>query len=220
MTQEAEQRRPVPDSLQPHWMVARYAHGWYAEPNPERPHDPPRWACPPRRVVWDVGGELWKRRRTKIRPRVRRFSVTRDEDLETVIVGCATDREGGTWITEPLTRIYCELGRSGLCRSFEVRQDGRLVGGLFGISIGQAFMVESTFHHVPNAGVVAFYALWELLVEDDFQLCDFQGPSRHLLSIGGVEIGRDEYLRRLRLALWPAPEERNERDRTLDAPRA
>lgn len=120
------------------------------------------------------------------------FTVTRDQDFEGVMRGCAV-REEGTWITEEFIRVYGEMHRQGIAHSVEVWQNDRLVGGTYGINIGSAFMAESMFHHATNASKVAVAALVDHLNKQHFTLFEVQFLTPHLQSIGAIEISDQQY---------------------------
>lgn len=124
-----------------------------------------------------------------------RFDVTSDDDFEAVIRGCA-DRES-TWISEELIDAYLRLHRRGHAHSIECRRQGRLVGGLYGVTLGGAFFGESMFHRVTDASNVALVQLVRRLRGRGYVLLDTQFLTPHLARFGGIEIARDDYLRRL-----------------------
>jgi leucyl/phenylalanyl-tRNA--protein transferase len=107
------------------------------------------------------------------------------------------DRPEGTWITPEIIHAYCELQRLGLAHSVESWKEERLVGGLYGVSLGGAFFGESMFHRARDASKVALVALVERMKERGFRLLDLQYMTEHLRRFGAVEISRGEYLRRL-----------------------
>jgi leucyl/phenylalanyl-tRNA--protein transferase len=130
-----------------------------------------------------------------------RFEVSTDGDFAGVMRACAQDREEGTWISDEILKSYVELHRLGLAHSVECRQEGRLVGGLYGVHLGGAFFGESMFHHVTDASKVALVALTERLREEGATLFDVQWCTPHLTTLGAVAIPRDEYLGRLETAV-------------------
>jgi leucyl/phenylalanyl-tRNA--protein transferase len=129
------------------------------------------------------------------------FEVEVDRAFEQVMRECAAGREEGTWISEEILEAYCALHRLGLAHSVETWQDGRLVGGLYGVHLGGAFFGESMFHRVTDASKVALVALADRLVRRGFKLLDIQWTTPHLQQFGAIAIPRREYLRRLRHAL-------------------
>ncbi len=135
------------------------------------------------------------------------FEVVSDRDFPATIRACA-DRER-TWITPPIIEAYTALHEMGYAHSVECWQDGRLVGGLYGVAIGGAFFGESMFYRVSNASKVALVHLVRQLRAGGFRLLDVQYANSHLEQFGVVEIPRADYERRLRAALrveatwWP-----------------
>jgi leucyl/phenylalanyl-tRNA--protein transferase len=130
----------------------------------------------------------------------KKFEITWDTDFETIISECAKRKEG-TWISSGINESYCKLHRLGHAHSLEVRLDGKIVGGLYGVAIGGAFFGESMFHHVTDASKVALVALVERLRVRGFVLLDTQWTTPHLQQFGTFEIPRPEYLWRLEHAL-------------------
>lgn len=127
------------------------------------------------------------------------WEIRIDTDFHGVLTGCA-DREE-TWITAAIARSYRKLFESGHAHTVEVWREGELAGGLYGVAIGGAFFGESMFHRVTDASKVALWHLVRILNAAGFTLLDSQWSTSHLEQFGAVEIGRDEYLRRLGLAL-------------------
>jgi leucyl/phenylalanyl-tRNA--protein transferase len=128
------------------------------------------------------------------------FDIRLDTAFREVIVRCArTPRrhEHGTWIGPRFIDAYAELHRQGLAHSAEAWQKGRLVGGLYGVSLGGVFFGESMFATVPDASKAAFATLVIQLQEWGFRLIDCQVYSRHLASLGATEWPREEFLRAL-----------------------
>lgn len=129
-----------------------------------------------------------------------RFEVRVDTAFETVMRGCA-DRPEGSWISERFVEVYGALHRAGKAHSVEAWRDRRLVGGVYGLALGGAFMAESMFHRETDASKVALAALVGRLSERGFTVLDVQYMTPHLESLGAVEITRREYERRLERAL-------------------
>jgi leucyl/phenylalanyl-tRNA--protein transferase len=131
----------------------------------------------------------------------RRFEVTVDRDFRAVVLGCATGREDGDWITEAIVEAYCRLHDLGWAHSVEVWADGALAGGLYGVSVGGLFAGESMFHRVTDASKVALVEAAERVSAGGGVLFDVQWSTPHLASMGVVEIPRLEYLERLATAM-------------------
>ena len=127
------------------------------------------------------------------------YQVRVDEDFEGVIRACA-DREE-TWINAEIIDAYVRLHRSGKAHSVEAYHEGILIGGLYGVTLGAAFMGESMFARMRDASKVCFVNLVERLRERGFLLLDCQIQNPHLASLGAREIPETEYLRRLGRAL-------------------
>ena len=128
------------------------------------------------------------------------FEIRVDTDFEGVMRACA-DRPEGTWISERFVKVYSALYRAGTAHSVEAWRNGRLVGGVYGLALGGAFMAESMFHRETDASKVALAALVGRLRERRFILLDVQYVTPHLQSLGAVEIPRRKYEERLVQAL-------------------
>jgi leucyl/phenylalanyl-tRNA--protein transferase len=136
------------------------------------------------------------------------YEVRVDTDFEQVIRACAdarTTTRQGTWINDEIIRLYCELARRGFAHSVECWQDERLVGGLYGVSLGGAFFGESMFSLAENASKVALVHLVERLRAAGYTLLDTQYVNEHLLQFGVIEIARADYLKLLENALKVSP---------------
>lgn len=125
------------------------------------------------------------------------FEVTINKDFEAVISNCQTiERKGqdGTWITDDIIQSYVELHKLGKAKSFEVWQNGELVGGLYGVDLGHVFCGESMFSKVSNASKVAFVKLIEYLKSNNYRLLDCQVHNDHLEKLGAFEISRETFM--------------------------
>ena len=132
------------------------------------------------------------------------FKVTMDRAFEQVISECARVRlenQEGTWIVDDMVSAYCRLHAIGFAHSVEAWRDDRLVGGLYGVSLGRGFFGESMFARATNASKVALVALVNYLKELDFSLVDCQITTAHLKRFGAREISRTRYLDELNKAL-------------------
>ncbi len=132
-----------------------------------------------------------------------RFEVSVDGDFDAVIAACAEPRsdDGDTWINDDILRLYKELFQKGAAHSVECRLDGRLAGGLYGVSVGGAFFGESMFSRVRDASKVALVHLAVRLRAGGYLLLDTQFVTDHLTTFGAMEISRTDYRRRLSAAL-------------------
>lgn len=127
------------------------------------------------------------------------YEVRVNTAFREVMSACA-EREQ-TWITEEIIGSYERLFRLGHAHSVEAWEEGELVGGLYGVTMGAAFFGESMFHRRTDASKVALHALVMRMRERSFQLLDTQWVTPHLATFGGVEIPRRSYLQKLRAAL-------------------
>src|SRR5690606_4964795 len=152
--------------------------------------------------------------------RQRLFDVRIDTSFREVMLGCAEAAPGrdGTWINARILELYTELHERGHAHSVECWRDGKLVGGLYGVSIGAAFFGESMFSRETDASKVALVYLVARLIRGGYKLLDTQFVTTHLAQFGAREISREAYRERLAraiatdadfysLALDTAPEE-------------
>jgi leucyl/phenylalanyl-tRNA--protein transferase len=136
--------------------------------------------------------------------RRRRYEVRLDTAFAEVVDGCArTPRpdQTGTWITDEMQRAYAELHRRGFAHSAEAFEAGRLVGGLYGVSLGGAFFGESMFALAPDASKVAFVTLVRRLAAWGFDLIDCQVHTPHLERFGARPWPRERFLAALARSL-------------------
>ena len=126
-----------------------------------------------------------------------RFDVTVNTAFEDVMRACADPARPHGWIDESFVAAYVRLHELGWAHSVEVWRDGTLAGGAYGIRIARLFAGESMFHRVRDASKVALWAAVDLLRLDGATLFDVQWTTPHLISLGAVDLPRDEYLRRL-----------------------
>jgi len=189
--------------LEPGTLVTAYAHGLFPMPVSLDNEDHLGWFSPVERGVLPLDGMRVSR---SLRRSARDFEVRVDTAFEEVMAHCGSrDRPDG-WITPEFSRAYGRLHRLGWAHSVEVWRDGRLAGGLYGVSIGGLFAGESMFHHERDASKVALLALVELLRDEhaDRRVLDVQWQTPHLASLGVVRRPREEYLESLEEAL-PLP---------------
>ena len=185
--------------LEPGTLLEAYRRGLFPMPG-GTPGDPMYWFCPVRRGVLPLDGLRVSR---SLRRSCREFEVRIDTAFADVVDGCADPRRPAGWIDVGVRSAYLELHRLGWAHSVETWQDGRLVGGLYGVAIGGLFAGESMFHRVRDASKVALVGLVERLRDEHAtdRLLDVQWVTPHLASLGVVEVGRATYLRRLGRAL-------------------
>ena len=179
--------------LSPQRLVNAYQHGifpWFSAGEPIL-----WWSPNPRLVLFPeqlkVSRSLRKTQRKNI------FTLKIDSNFSGVIQACAKtlrQHEQGTWITDEMQQAYQVLHQQGVAHSVEAWCDNQLVGGLYGIAIGQIFFGESMFHHQTDASKIAFSFLVEQLSQWGYQLIDCQVHSEHLVSLGALEINRHDFL--------------------------
>ena len=130
-----------------------------------------------------------------------KFDLYINRNFDQVINYCQSLRQDDTWISEEILEAYKQLHEGGFAHSFEVYEEGKLVGGLYGVSIGKAFFGESMFHLVTDASKIALVFLVEFLREHDFLLLDTQYLNPHIAQFGAYEITHQEYVKLLRRAI-------------------
>lgn len=140
--------------------------------------------------------------------RQRPFDIRFDSDFAGVIEGCAETRLGrtSTWINQPIREAYRALFERGNCHTVEAWQDGRLVGGLYGVTLGRAFFGESMFARERDASKICLAHLVERLKERGFILLDTQFTTDHLKRFGAIDVPRARYETLLEEALQGAAE--------------
>jgi leucyl/phenylalanyl-tRNA--protein transferase len=133
----------------------------------------------------------------------KRFEIRIDTAFEQVMRNCALPRaaEAETWISEEIVQAYTELHKMGIAHSVEAWQDDKLVGGLYGVSLGAAFFGESMFSLVSNSSKVAFHYLIQILREQKYELLDSQFMNDNVQRYGAINIPRTAYIKRLAKAL-------------------
>ena len=154
------------------------------------------WYSPdPRFVLYPKELVVTKSMRQVLRSGKFRFSI--NNDFRSVITQCSqTYRNGqqGTWINEKMIEAYIGLYQEGIAHSAETWTDNQLVGGLYGVRVGNVFCGESMFSHVSNASKFAFINMVEHLQKDGVTLVDCQVHTAHLESLGARMIPRREYI--------------------------
>ena len=192
----------VGGALDAEWLTMAYRRGIFPWFDDDR--SPILWWCPDPRAVL-LPDRIRITRSLAKRLRNGGFSVTMDRAFPDVIRGCADERSrrgahagSGTWITPGMADAYTDLHERGLAHSVEVwlpEADGpRLVGGLYGVSLGRMFFGESMFSRIPDASKVALCHLGRQLVAWDFWLIDCQIANPHLTRLGAVDMPRAEFI--------------------------
>jgi leucyl/phenylalanyl-tRNA---protein transferase len=176
-------------------LLDAYRHGifpWYSGDQPIL-----WWSPDPRMVLFC--DELKVSRSLAKNVRNKGFEVRSDTCFEKVLLNCSRTRKdgAGTWLGTDMRKAYLALHRAGHAHSHETWRDGRLVGGLYGVAIGRMFYGESMFSTETDASKVALVGLVEDLRRRDMPLIDCQQRTPLLASLGGREIPRREFLRRV-----------------------
>ncbi len=183
-------------------LLAAYRRGifpWYDHTQPIL-----WWSPDPRTVL--VPGEAHVSRSLKKTFKKNLFTITFDQSFRQVITECAVPREDqGTWLTEKMIDAYIELHKNGHAHSVECWQDEKLVGGIYGVSVGRVFFGESMFSRVTDASKVCLVKLSDYLKEWDYDLFDCQVESDHLARMGAIQITREEFSRQLDLSCVESP---------------
>ncbi len=135
-----------------------------------------------------------------LRRSLGRFTATVDREFEAVMRACGDPARPHGWINDEFVDAYTRLHRMGWAHSVEVWEGDRLVGGVYGLSLGAMFAGESMFHTATDASKAALVHLTSLFDDVEDALFDVQWLTPHLASLGAVEIPRSEYLRRLEIA--------------------
>jgi leucyl/phenylalanyl-tRNA--protein transferase len=191
----------VGGDLQPQRLLEAYRHGifpWYNDDQPIL-----WWSPDPRAVLFPEKLHVSRSLKRSLRSNV--FTVTLDTSFRAVMEQCAGPRpqypDGGTWINGDMLDAYTRLYELGYAHSVETWQDGRLVGGLYGVAIGGAFFAESMFTQVDDASKVALVTLVKQLRAWNFRLIDCQQSSPHVMRFGAEEIPRLDFIEHLNQAL-------------------
>ncbi len=183
--------------IPPELLLRAYATGVF--PMAEGADDPEVfWVRPETRGVLPLEDFHMPKSLAKV-IRQARFDVRRDYDFEAVIDGCAEPSPGrlSTWINEPIREAYTELFRRGHCHTVEAWRDDRLVGGLYGVTLGAAFFGESMFSRDRDASKVCLAHLVEHLRAQGFVLLDTQFTTEHLKRFGARDLAPARYERLL-----------------------
>jgi leucyl/phenylalanyl-tRNA--protein transferase len=181
--------------LEPGTLLAGYRAGLFPMPAGRRRL---AWWSPDPRGVLPLDGLRVGR---SLRKSLSRFEVRVDTAFAEVIEACGDPRRPHGWITRDIRNAYLTLHHLGWAHSVESWQDGRLVGGLYGVAVGGLFAGDSMFHRVADSSKVALVHLVKLLDDHPDTLLDVQWTTPHLRSLGATDIPRSEYLWRLDRAL-------------------
>ena len=149
------------------------------------------WSFDPRSVLFVKNLRINRSLRKTLQR--KKYRVTADTDFEAVVRQCRETRDS-SWITDEMVDLFCTLHRFGHTHSLEVWEGDKLVGGLFGCSVGQMFSGASMFSTSPDASKVALVALCRFLSEWGVPLLDCQLQNPHLVKMGATLLDRESYL--------------------------
>lgn len=188
--------RKPPEVLDPGFLLNAYRQGFF--PMADSDSGEINWFSPDPRGILEFDRLMISR---SLRRTINRkvFEIRLNTAFEAVLSFCRA--RSVTWISEAIVRSYLNLHRLGHAHSVETWRDGRLAGGLYGVSIGGAFFGESMFSLERDASKCALVSLVERMRDRGFTLLDTQFLTPHLAGLGATEITRSEYLRRLGAAI-------------------
>lgn len=185
----------VGGDLHPQRLLSAYYQGifpWFS-------HDDPIlwWSPDPRAIFLPNEVKVSRSLRKFIKKMPWRYTI--NHAFADVVAGCAMPRpqQAGTWITGEIRLAYQQLHEMGRAHSIEVWQEDRLIGGLYGINVGQVFCGESMFHRATNASKAAFVLLSQHAQQAGYQLIDAQVMNPHLASLGAKTLPRQEFIGQL-----------------------
>lgn len=191
----------VGGDLSPARLRAAYRQGifpWYNNDQPIL-----WWSPNPRSVLFPAELKISRSLKKTLRKNLhnKKFRVSFDQAFSEVVQACSEpriqDNDPGTWITDEMKQAYQQLHEQGIAHSVECWNDGKLVGGLYGIAMGKVFFGESMFSRQTDASKVAFVTLVNQLSQWDFVMIDCQVKSQHLESLGAKNIERKTFTRLL-----------------------
>jgi len=189
--------------LAPSTLFEAYTHGlfpWFSE------GDPICWWSPEPRCI--IQPENYKPSKSLLRNMKKyNYKITINQAFETVIRSCSLPRRYAdeTWISEDIIQAYCQMFDAGYGYSIEVWDETNLIGGLYGITIGQGCFGESMFSTQTDVSKMAFYTLMLLGQENQLPWIDCQLVNDHLISLGACTLSRQEYLNSLQDVIKQPP---------------
>lgn len=180
------------EALTPEWMLKSYALGIFPWSGDDEPIT--WWTPNPRAVLFTDQVKVSKSLRKTINS--EKFTVSFDQAFLDVVKACATTTrpgQDGTWIRQDMQQALLQLHQTGNAHSVEVWHQDKLVGGLYGLSVGQMFFGESMFALMSDASKVALVALCQQLKAWSWPMIDCQMETDHLKSLGATTLPREEY---------------------------
>lgn len=184
----------IDGDLSPERLMLAYSNGifpWFSEDEPVL-----WWSPDPRFILYPKDIKISHSMKKLLKKNEYRISF--DTCFRDVISSCANVREeSGTWITKEMIEAYCKLHELGYAHSVEAWYEEKLVGGLYGISIGKCFFGESMFSTRSNASKAAFITLCRKLEEQGYIMIDCQVYTEHLESLGAINVSREKFLQLL-----------------------
>lgn len=188
--------------LSPERLMLAYSNGifpWFSEEEPIL-----WWSPDPRFVIYPKDIKISHSMKKILKNNI--YKISFDTCFRDVISNCSNMRkEEGTWITNEMIEAYCKLYELGFAHSVEAWYEDKLVGGLYGVSMGKCFFGESMFSTMDNASKAAFITLSKALDEKGFVVIDCQVHTNHLESLGAVYISRKDFLQVIRRGVSLAP---------------
>ncbi|MBU3111344.1 leucyl/phenylalanyl-tRNA--protein transferase [Clostridium lacusfryxellense] len=192
----------IEGDLSPERLLLAYSNGifpWFSDDEPIL-----WWSPNPRFIIYPKDIRISHSMKKLIKKNT--YKVSFDTCFREVISNCSNVRKDtGTWITNEMIEAYCILHELGYAHSIETWFDGKLVGGLYGISIGKCFFGESMFSTMDNASKVAFITLGKALEEKGFSIIDCQVHTNHLESLGAVFMPRETFLEVIKKGISISP---------------
>lgn len=186
--------------LREDWLLKAYAEGLFPWFNPGQ--QILWWSPNPRYVIYPAEVKIQRSMRPYLNNENYIFKF--DTDFEQVIKNCAhifRKNQRGTWISPEMKAAYLKLHKIGMAHSAEIWRDGKLVGGLYGVSMGRVFFGESMFSKEKNMSKLALIKLSQWLEKKKFVMIDCQVFSKHMVSMGAVPLARVDFLEKLKIGL-------------------
>jgi len=180
--------------LSPQRLIHAYQNGifpWYSK------SDPILWWSPNPRLIMEIDDFKLSK---SLKKSIKKFDYKFDSNFQNVIYNCSVKKrktQQESWIQNEIIEAYTKLNELGIAHSVEAYQNGELIGGLYGLSIGKVFCGESMFTHVNDASKAAYAILIRHLKKWEYDFIDCQIPTQHLKSLGAKEVSRDYFLQRL-----------------------